>query len=169
MKSLLSTSRPARLPWALALVGTSVVLVAVVLPPLLPPGARASLMAGFHTLCHQLPDRSFAIDRVPLAACHRCTGIYAGLVLGVLALPFLWLDGIARRNLEGFVLLAAVLPAAVDWGGDVLGLWTNTAATRVVTGLWFGVFAGVLLARAVTRTRNENEEVSSTSRPRPVS
>lgn len=150
MKSPLSTEHWNRPAWALALAATLVLLVSVVLPPFLSPALRGPLVQGFHVLCHQLPSRSFALDGVPLAACHRCTGIYVGLVLGVLALPLLPLHQITRRRFEGSLLLAAVLPAALDWGGDVLGLWTNTVATRVATGLWFGVLAGWLFAHAVS-------------------
>lgn len=172
MKRTLSdpVAPPARLrpaAWALALVGTGALLAAVVAPPFLSPVARAPLMAGFHALCHQLPERSFFVDGVQLAACHRCTGIYAGLVLGVLTLPF-WRAGAwgrgegwgsghgqapprscAHASLEGLLLLIAVAPAALDWGGGVLGLWDGAPASRVATGLWFGAIAGFLFARAV--------------------
>lgn len=153
MKSALNEAGANRAAWALALAGTLVLLAAVVLPPVLPPALRGPLVAGFHTLCHQLPERSFAVGGVPLAACHRCTGIYAGLVLGVLVLPF-WRSGRAEGRTsgrEGLVLLVAVVPAALDWGGEVLGVWAGSPISRVGTGLWFGVLAGWLLAYAVSR------------------
>lgn len=152
MKSALSEAGENRAAWAMALAGTLVLLTAVVLPPFLTPAWRGPLVAGFHTLCHQMPERTFALGGVPLAACHRCTGIYAGLVLGVLVLPLVPFRIPAPTRLEGWILLAAVAPAALDWGGDVLGFWTNTVGSRVGTGLWFGVLAGWLLAHAVSRT-----------------
>ena len=151
MKSPLSAEIWNRTAWGVALAATLVLFVAVLLPPLLPPVGRATLMEGFHLLCHQIPERSFALGGVSLAVCHRCTGIYLGLVLGVLALPALPLRRIVDKRFEGLVLLVAVVPAAIDWGGDVAGLWTNTVMTRVATGLWFGVLAGYLFARAVSR------------------
>lgn len=162
MKSALRAARWNRAAWVLALTAVLVLLTAVLLPPFLPPAWRAPLMAGFHTLCHQIPERTFSIGGVPLAACHRCTGIYAGLVLGVLALPLLRLRLPAYRRIEGGILLAAVVPAALDWVGDVLGLWTNTAGSRMATGLWFGLLAGYLFAYAVTRVarRGDGAEAS---------
>lgn len=149
MKTALSDSRWTGTGWALALAATLVLLIPAVLPPVVGPGARALLHLAFDPLCHQLADRSFAVGGVPFAVCHRCTGIFAGLVLGVLLLPVLreQLPAFARR--ERVWLLAAVLPVLLDWGGDVLGLWANTVGTRVVTGLWFGLVAGLLFARAL--------------------
>ena len=106
-------------------------------------------MHGFQAVCHQLPDRSFAVGGVPLALCHRCTGIAAGLVAGVFAVPLL---GRGRRLLVRFerpLLMLALLLLAADWLLGVGGLWANTAATRFGTGFLFGVAAGYLLARSV--------------------
>ena len=119
------------------------------LPPFVPPETRAWLMEGFRPFCHQLPERSFAVDGVPFAVCHRCFGIYAGLP----AAAVLWLGlaawgGWLSRHAR-WVLAAALVPMTADWGGDVLGLWTNTAASRVVTGGVFGLVAGLYLVRAV--------------------
>ncbi len=148
MKSALSDARWSGAGWALALAATLALLVAAVLPPFVGPALDGALHAGFSLVCHQLPERSFAVGGVSFAVCHRCTGIFAGLVLGALALPALR-GRVDLSTGERWWVLAAVLPAALDWGGDVLGLWTNTAGTRVATGLWFGVVAGVLFARAL--------------------
>lgn len=140
--------------WALALAATAALLAAAVAPPLLTPALRAPLVAGFHVLCHQLPERSFFVDGVQLAACHRCTGIYAGLLLGVLALPLgRRIAGEGAKGSDGVALLVAVVPAALDWAGEVLGLWPGSMASRVATGLWFGAIAGFLFARAVAIRR----------------
>lgn len=182
MKSALSEpSSPERLSptaWGLALAATAVLFAGVLAPPFLSPIVRAPLVVGFHALCHQLPERSFFVDGVQLAACHRCTGIYAGLVLGVLALP-LWKRGRAgerksesmrvprllgssplrflHTSRERFVLLVAVIPVALDWGAEVFGLWAGSPASRVATGLWFGLLAGYLFARAVAWTGGRAE------------
>ncbi|MEM1042578.1 MAG: DUF2085 domain-containing protein [Bacteroidota bacterium] len=157
MKSALSKPTPgdrwSGAGWALALAAVLVLLVPAVLPPFVGPGVRAVLHAAFDPFCHQLADRSFAVGGVPLALCHRCTGVVAGLALGALALPGLrrWLAGFARY--EGLWVLVAVVPAALDWGGGVLGLWANTVGSRFATGLWFGLVIGVLFARALAVRR----------------
>ncbi len=144
--------------WALALAAVLVLLVGAALPPFVGPEVRGVLRAGFGPLCHQLPERSFAVGGVPFAVCHRCTGIVAGLAAGVLLLPLTRVPEVraraapfagARFAEERVWLLAAVLPAALDWSGDLLGLWVNTAGTRVATGAWFGLVVGLVFARAL--------------------
>jgi uncharacterized membrane protein len=154
MKSALSHTKWSRLGWALALVGTLVLLVGAALPPFVGPGAEHAVRVGFQHLCHQLPGRSFEVGGVPLAVCHRCAGIYLGLVAGALLLPGVRSTAARWVEHDRWVLLAAVLPATLDWGGDVLGLWTNTVGSRVGTGLWLGIIVGVVFARSLALRRN---------------
>ncbi len=149
MKSALSDTKWSAAAWALALTATLTLLAGAVLPPFV--GAAAPVLrAGFAPLCHQLVERSFVVAGVPFAVCHRCTGIYLGLVLGVLALPALRDRAQAWARHDRWLLLASVLPVLVDWSGDVLGLWANTVGTRVITGVWFGIVAGFVFARSVS-------------------
>jgi len=125
-------------------------LLAVVSPPFVGEHARQFIMAVFSTVCHQLPDRSPAIDGVQLAVCHRCLGVYAAIA----AAPFAFLllrrwDAFIQRNARWFILAGVVIPG-IDWLGGVVGMWTNTAASRVATGAAFGLTAGYFLCRALT-------------------
>ena len=153
MKSPLSDTRWSPTAWGLGLTATVVLLVGVAAPPFVGAGWAAAIHAGFGALCHQLPSRSFAVDGVPFAACHRCTGVYVGLVLGVLALPVVRHRAQTWARHDRWVLLAAVAPMVIDWSGDVLGVWTNTAVTRFGTGLWFGWLAGFVFARSIAIRR----------------
>lgn len=135
--------------WSLALASVALLLAGALLPPLLGPGPREAIMAGYGVLCHQLPGRSFALGGVPLALCHRCMGVAAGLVLGALALPLL-----ARARPEERarrLLPASLVPLALDWGAGVLGLWANTPESRLLTGAVFGLAAGAVYAGALAR------------------
>lgn len=134
--------------WALVLIATALLVLVVTLPPFVGMKPRLVIMQVFSHACHQMPARSPHIDGVQLAVCHRCYGIYWGLplaVLGFLALrrwdPFI--DRHAR-----FIILAALIIPAIDWGLDVVGFWHNTPLSRIATGGLFGLMAGYFLARA---------------------
>jgi len=138
MKSRLThTKSPVRL---LLFGATGLLLLAAMLPPLLHPAWGIPLMEGFSLFCHQLPARSFSLNGSPIALCHRCTGVMMGLLVGM-ALP------IRRRlGLPVAALLAiALAPMTIDWAVEAFGFWTNTALTRVGTGLWGGVVLGVMI------------------------
>ena len=138
--------------WALATGAALLLLGGAVLPPFVDEGARLVVRQAFAPICHQLPARSFSIGGVPLATCHRCFGIYVGLVAGTLAWPRLpaRLQGrIGRR--AGWLVLAAGLPAALDWGAGALDGLANTPVTRTATGGMLGMAMGLLFARATAR------------------
>ncbi len=126
------------------------VLVLVTLPPFVGVEWRIVLMHTFAPVCHQIAERSFHVDGVALAACHRCYGIYWGLFLG----PVLYL--VVRRwehkwwNQSRLLLAAALLPLGLDWVLDFVGLWSNTPLSRVLSGGVFGLAAGMLVAQALS-------------------
>jgi uncharacterized membrane protein len=135
------------LGWGVALGCTALPVLLVSLPPFVDLPARIVLMRAFSTVCHQIPARSPHLDGVQLAVCHRCLGIYAALPLATLAYLVLWRwDAFLYRH-AGPILLLALAPAGIDWSLDVLGLWTNTPHSRIVTGALFGAVAGYYLAR----------------------
>lgn len=138
----------AKLPVVAATVTAAVLLVAL-LPPFLPEDVARVVMAAYSSVCHQIAERSPAIESVQLAACHRCFGIYAGLTAGALLFPLLmrWSDVLMRR--AGFFILGALAVPGIDWAGDVAGLWTNSPVSRVLTGAVFGFMAGFYFSKAV--------------------
>jgi uncharacterized membrane protein len=148
---LQSNPPPLRPVWVLAAVATGLVLGLAVLPPFVPEGLRAALYVAFSPVCHGLDARSFHVHGEALAVCHRCTGIFAGLFAGTLLWPFVRRSEASLSRHAGLVLGLSLLPAAVDWGLGVTGLWANTPATRTLSGALFGIVAGVYLARVVAR------------------
>ena len=141
------------LPWAVVLAGGGLVLTLAVLPPFVAPPVRVALVDGFHLFCHQLPERSFAVGGVPVALCHRCLGIVAGFVAGAALVPLLgpWRARVERAERAALALALAL--AAADWLLGVAGLWANTPATRVGTGLLVGAAVGYLIARTASAPR----------------
>ena len=118
-----------------------------VAPPWLGDGARYVVYRVFDTVCHQITARSFQAGGVPLALCHRCFGVFSGLLLSALAFPMLatFDDRLMRRS--RVLILAALAVVGADWALDIVGLWSNTPLSRTATGLVFGGVAGYFLAR----------------------
>jgi uncharacterized membrane protein len=119
--------------------------------------AMASMMIyqGFSVICHQIPERSFLIGGFPLGVCSRCTGIYAGFLLGLFFYPIV-------RNLSAAAfperrwLIVAALPLSIDFAGGLIGVFNNNLFSRTATGLLFGtVLAFYILPGLQYRTDNE--------------
>lgn len=108
------------------------------------------------------------MDGVALAVCHRCLGTYLGLPVAVLV--FSSLRGLwpFSRKAAPWVLLGAAIPAIVDWSGDVLGIWTNTPVSRMITGGILGLFAGYFLVAAIVEAFIARKRSSATA-PRSTS
>jgi uncharacterized membrane protein len=116
------------------------------------PAAAAIIYVLFSPVCHQTPERSFALLGFPLAVCHRCCGIYLGLFLGSLMKnPWMHRSPVTRRRW----ILAATIPLALDALLPYAGLWANTGLSRFITGLWFGIPTASLLVRGIEEFLNE--------------
>lgn len=105
------------------------------------------LYALFSPVCHQDPARSFTLLGHQWAVCHRCSGIYLGLLLGSF-LPFnlaVVMDPAYRRRLW---VGCATAPLLLDVILSLAGLWTSTPGSRFITGLIFGAMLSSLLGPA---------------------
>ena len=91
----------------------------------------------FSYLCHQIPARSFYFAQHPLAVCSRCTGIYAGFLLGVIVYPIVRSLRSAETPERKWLFIAA-LPLAIDFFLEFLGIWHNTHSSRFFTGALLG-------------------------------
>ena len=144
-----------RSPWRWCLLLGSIGWLALVFaPPFAGPYAEVVRWL-FNTICHQIPERSFHLFGEPIAACHRCTGLYVGFTAGVLVWPWMprlasWLA--ANPRWVGLFLL----PLAIDWA-----IVVNTPASRFVTGLVAAFPVALLPLVAITQrthsihTRNQ--------------
>ncbi len=141
--------------WTVAMVGTAALAALAASPPVVGGEAGVWIHHAFSVACHQIPERTPHLASGPIALCHRCSGILAGLVLGIAAAPLLSARvlGLVNRSRQGRWLLAALAPTAADWALGALGLWSNTPVSRVATGLIFGMAAGVILAANLLRTQ----------------
>lgn len=104
--------------------------------------AASILYFSFSNICHQIPDRSFFILGYPLPVCHRCTGIYLGLLLGsLIVIRFVHQSLHVRRTW----ILAACIPMLIDFALSYSGIWIGNVYSRFFTGLFFGYLISALL------------------------
>jgi uncharacterized membrane protein len=122
------------------------------------PGVSAGLYACYEPICHQLDGRSFHVEEGKFAVCARCTSIYLGFFLALIAYPFL------RRLDETSVpsrmwILLAVVPMGVDVALSFLGIHSSTFVTRAVSGGLFGFimpwFVVPVFIEAVSQLRDQ--------------
>ena len=114
--------------------------------------AAAVLYLAFSGICHQIRERSFLLCGHPLAVCHRCAGVYLGLLLAAaFARPHASQSPQARR----LRVVASVAPLALDAVLERAGLWHGTGAVRFVTGVLFGAGTWPLLACGVAEWLDE--------------
>ena len=52
------------------------------------------------------------------------------------------------------LIVASLVPLTLDWGLGIVGIWANTAESRLITGAIIGVVAGILVARAMAWHRS---------------
>ena len=101
------------------------------------PAIAFNIYLPFSYLCHQIPSRSFFLAEHPFAVCSRCTGIYAGFMLGVIVYPII-------RSIRSTVtperkwLFVAATPLAIDFSLEFLGIWHNSHSSRFFTGALLG-------------------------------
>ncbi len=135
--------RPSPLFWAGLLAAP---LLLIVIAQLLGEESIVSraVRLAFRPLCHQDPERSFAIGGTALVVCARCTGFYAGLAVVALIGAGARQAGFCWRVPGAAFLL--ILPLALDGAGNLLGVWNTGPALRALTG----VAAAAPLALAMT-------------------
>ena len=109
---------------------------------------------SFSAICHQMPERSFHLHGFPLAVCSRCTGIYAGFLVGLLIAPLVRDLRECEMPHRRWLILAA-LPVLADFGVDFVGLVNNTFGSRAATGALFGAVAAFYILPGFVATCRE--------------
>lgn len=109
-------------------------------------GAATYLACG--GLCHQDPGRSYYWDGVQFAVCHRCIGIYAGALLGLIIYPF------TKYFREGSfpsltMLVIFVAPVGIDLLLCTVGIWGGHPYIRTITGGMVAFIAGLYVVPGI--------------------
>lgn len=136
---------PGRYDGPLALLALVAIIAVLLAPPhdLLDKADRA----GF-AVCHQLPERTFAIAGRPLPLCARCSGTFLGTVAGMIALTLRGRGRAGRLPGRGHlaVLVLFLLAWAVDGTNSFLTffpdaphLYEPNNLLRLVTGTLEGL------------------------------
>ncbi len=106
-----------------------------------------------YALCHQMPERSFFFHEHQAPLCARCTGMYLGLMLGVLFLIIRRRTHAARLPTASIVavLIGFLAIMGIDGVNSTLSiipgapqLYHTTNAHRIITGSLFGFALAML-------------------------
>lgn len=101
------------------------------------PFIATAIYNSFKPICHQIHERSFYLFGYPLAVCARCTGIYLGLLFGVLSYPiFKRISNYDRPPI--WILILSAVPMFIDFSLGFLHIIENTHLSRSITGSIFG-------------------------------
>lgn len=98
----------------------------------------------FHGICHQIPERSFFLNDVPMAVNARCFGIFLGLAVAWLLMPAIG-RLVTPNRWQSSLLGVAVLLQIFDYMGSLFGLWSSTNQTRFLAGAFLGVTVVLVL------------------------
>lgn len=105
----------------------------------------------FEPLCHQMPERSFTVEGGPVPVCARCTGLYVGGWLALVAAALPWgrsTRAFAKRPSRRW-LVAAALPTGVDWMLGMVGLPASGNGLRAILALPAGFALALWVALAI--------------------
>ncbi len=135
----------------LVAISAAILSASVICTALIARGASMRWRLLFRVFCHGIPERCLVLWNVPMPICARCTAIYAGLMVSFAA--FLILPRM-RESVARMVLLAAVIPMAIDGLSQLAQLRLSTNQLRIETGLLAGIAFGVWALSAI-----ENHEI----------
>jgi uncharacterized membrane protein len=106
-------------------------------------GASMQWRLLFRLMCHGRPERCLELLGTPMPICARCTGIYLGMVAGLVG--FLAIRQVVAWSEKGLrsVAMVAIVPLAIDGLTQLSGLRESTNELRVATGLVAGLAFGL--------------------------
>lgn len=81
--------------------------------------------------CHNRSDRSFFIRGQKLPLCARCTGIFIGIILGIIIFLL--------YKIKISILILLLFPLCIDGFSQSFFCYESTNNKRLFTGLLFGI------------------------------
>ena len=92
----------------------------------------------FFGICHQIPERTFFVNELPMAVNSRCFGIFGGLLAGWAMIPVLG-SGFRNGKWPVRILVIAITLQLIDFTGNLFGWWVNTNESRFILGTILGI------------------------------
>lgn len=114
-------------------------------------GGPAVLRLPFRLLCHGIASRCLTLWGEPMPICARCTGIYAGLFVGISLFAIAW-RRIDVRVARWLATIMAV-PIAVDGIAQALRLRESTNPLRLITGFAVALTFGIWVLASIEKGR----------------
>lgn len=100
---------------------------------------------AFRGICHQMPERSFAIREVPMAVNARCFGIFSGLWTGWLFVP-LFVVSMKKLRWTGVLLSISMALHIIDFTAGHLSVWNSSNFSRFFLGIFLGIAVSCMIA-----------------------
>ncbi len=103
----------------------------------------------YGVVCHQFDSRSFHIHHQPFAVCIRCTAIYGGFLLALIAIRIS--SRLSDHKFDPIiVLICSLTPMALDVLGSFTTFHEISTPSRLISGAIFGIGLAILLHRSLT-------------------
>ena len=110
------------------------------------PGLSALVHQLAAAICHQRPERSFAVDARPLAVCARCFGLYLSGAAGAVGA---WMAARSLPQHTRLLLVVTAIPTLATIPIEWLGLSPLSNGIRAAAALPLGAAAGWSFVRAL--------------------
>lgn len=93
----------------------------------------------FGAICHQQFDRSFELLGFPMYLCARCTGIFSGMLVGLMLIPLMKPLASVYRRWSNWILYAMIAINLLSVSVELVFSheWTNLS--RLAMGLGLGL------------------------------
>lgn len=150
----------AKTTYSIILAGAAVWCAAIVIAPVFASspgnfrGLGVVLYTFFHSICHQIDERSFFVGGMPFGVCSRCAAIYLGFLTATLIYPIV--RDVAKPNLppRSFLVIASI-PVLVDAFPWRFGIYEATIASRAATGAILGFTLAFYIVPAAIQAVSE--------------
>lgn len=103
-----------------------------------PFAASIYLFGGM--FCTEISDHSYYLNGNQMPFCARCTGIFIGLIVGML------IAVIFNPKVSIFLIGLAIVPILIDGGLQLITTYQSTNPLRIATGLLAGVAVSLYLS-----------------------